>query len=290
MLGPVLLPQQQQRHAAAAQLGMHPAPVRQRLRRAGMKARRREQPPFQRGIVELVAGSARRARSPPPDGGIPPTVERPIAERPGDHPLADAAGVLQTKNFSNLAHRQSLGGHRTSLACLSEGTVPTSRSPTTLTPWRYSRWPACRGTGGRLAQESVAAFPRNDRPTCRGICSLRLSSIRWCGPAEAYRGIPADKVATAMITGRHGAHRPVHSHLCRHDGTLERCNDKAGCLREWLTSETVRIISDNPIYALRAPGRGSQHRRSGPVVRKGDMRASDSAFSRLVSVEQAAGG
>ena len=169
MLGPVFLPQQQQRHTAATQLGVQPAPVRQRLRRTGMKARRREQPPFERGVVEVVGD-----RPGQPDHRRPTEVFRDRraadAERPRDHPLTDAAGVLQTKNFSNLAHRQSLGGHRTSLACMSEETLPASRSPTTLTPRRYPRRPACRGTGGRLAQESVAAFPRNPRPPCRGIC------------------------------------------------------------------------------------------------------------------------
>src|SRR6202162_3442747 len=34
--------------------------------------------------------------------------------RSGDHPLARPTGVLQAQNFSNLPHRQSLGGHQTS--------------------------------------------------------------------------------------------------------------------------------------------------------------------------------
>ncbi len=53
MFGPVFLPQQQERHARAAQLGVQPRPVRQRRRPAGVTARRREQPPFEPGVVKL---------------------------------------------------------------------------------------------------------------------------------------------------------------------------------------------------------------------------------------------
>src|SRR5512134_2610946 len=115
-----------------------------------MKARRREQPPVQRGVVKVG-----RERPAEPDHSRSTQVFRhrrsADTNRPGDHPLTDAAGVLQTKNFSDLAHRQSLSGHRTSLAFMSEGTLAASQAPMTLTRWKPS---------------GVAAFNRNQWPAC----------------------------------------------------------------------------------------------------------------------------
>ncbi len=65
--GRVVLQQQRQRYAVAAQLGMDMGPVRQRLRLRRVIARRRKQLALQRRIVELVRfppGDADRRRAP----------------------------------------------------------------------------------------------------------------------------------------------------------------------------------------------------------------------------------
>ena len=81
--------------------------------------------------------------------------------------------MLQTQNFSNLAHRQSLGGHRTSLAFLAKGTVPQLTADVEPTFRPPQRWPAWLGIGGRLPSERVARLARNHRPLCLGIRTLR---------------------------------------------------------------------------------------------------------------------
>ena len=64
VLGPVLLPQQQQRHPGAAQFGVDARPVGLRPQRLPRRERRAEQPRLQRGVVELG-----RHRSGDPDHG-----------------------------------------------------------------------------------------------------------------------------------------------------------------------------------------------------------------------------
>ena len=67
MLAAVVLPQQRQGYAAAAQLGMDMGPVRQRLRLRRIIARWREQLTLQRRIVELARhrpGDADHGRAP----------------------------------------------------------------------------------------------------------------------------------------------------------------------------------------------------------------------------------
>jgi hypothetical protein len=125
MLGPVLLPEQHQGHAAPPKLGMNVGPVRLRAGRGNMKPGRCEQALLEVAIVQ-------------PDGDRPgdPDHRRPAQilghrgsadpDRLGDQPIAGPAGMLETKNFSDLAHRQSLSGHRHSLAFLAKGTVPVS--------------------------------------------------------------------------------------------------------------------------------------------------------------------
>jgi hypothetical protein len=94
-------------------------------------------------------------------------------DRSGDHPLARPAGVLQAQNFSNLPHRQSLGGHRTShCANRKRTTLPRSdcrqRSPphpiNRVAAFVRNRWPLSIGLGGRFPSESVAALPRIPHP------------------------------------------------------------------------------------------------------------------------------
>jgi hypothetical protein len=54
------------------------------------------------------------------------------------------------------------------------------------------------------------------------------------GPAKAYRSIPADAVAAAMIAAAGRAHRPAHPHLCRHDGTRgDRSLDRIEIGDQW---------------------------------------------------------
>ena len=167
MMAAIFLPQQRQRHAAAAQLGVDMPPFRQRLRSRRVVAGRREQLALQRRIVELF-------RDRPGDadhrGAADVFPDRRAADpdRSGDHPLARPAGILQAQNFSNLPHRQSLGGHRTSFANRKRRTLPGSdcrqRSPphpiNRVAAFVRNRWPLSIGLGGRFPSESVAALPR----------------------------------------------------------------------------------------------------------------------------------
>jgi hypothetical protein len=92
-------------------------------------------------------------------------------DRPGDHPIARSTGILQAKNFSNLPHRQSLGGHRTSpLREPQRRTLPRSdcrqRFPShpinRVAAFRRNRWPLCLGfrTPRRVAQiQAIISSP-----------------------------------------------------------------------------------------------------------------------------------
>ena len=92
MLAAIVLPQQRQRHAGTAQLGMDMGPVRQRLRPRRVIARRREQLALQRGIVELARdrpGDADHRRTP----DVLPDRRAAEPQRLSDHPLTRPAGV-----------------------------------------------------------------------------------------------------------------------------------------------------------------------------------------------------
>jgi hypothetical protein len=108
--GAVLLPQQRQRHIGTAQLAMHPGPIGHwALIRRDVR-RRWEQHRLQLHVVEIVrqrpddASSARSAQIP---------AYRSLAQPQalGDRPLRQLARMPQPQNFSDLAHRQSLGWH-----------------------------------------------------------------------------------------------------------------------------------------------------------------------------------
>ena len=91
-----------------------------------------------------------------------PTVERLTPSDDRDQPLARAAGVPQSQNFSDLPHRHSLGGHRASLASAQRRPRAAIRSPTARASGPPSTgWPASIGMGGR--------FRRNGWPACVGI-------------------------------------------------------------------------------------------------------------------------
>src|SRR6202011_2564175 len=78
-------------------------------------------------------------------------------------------GILQAQNFSNLPHRQSLGGHRTS-NCVTRKSRTLPRSDCRQRPPSHPinrvaafvriGWPLSIGIGGRLPSESMAALPR----------------------------------------------------------------------------------------------------------------------------------
>ena len=82
----------------------------------------------------------------------------------------------QSQNFSNLPHRRSLGGHRTSPCMVAKEASSAIRSPTARASDRPHRvagfnrngWPTSVGIGGRIASESVADFRRIAQPSSRG--------------------------------------------------------------------------------------------------------------------------
>ena len=160
MLGPVLLPQQQQRHGAPFQLLVDLGPIGQRPCRRLVECRWREEPPLQLGIVQ----SLRHRPGDADDGGTPQIFADCRSAHPnrdGDLPLANAKGVPQSQNFSNLPHRRSLGGHRTSPCMVAKEASSAIRSSTARASDRPHRVAGFIGMGGRLPSESVAGLRRN---------------------------------------------------------------------------------------------------------------------------------
>ena len=179
VLGPVLLPQQQQRHGAPFQLLVDVGPIGQRPCRRLVERRWREEPPLELGIVQSLRHRPRDAD----DGGAPQIFADCRSAHPnrdGDLPLANAKGVPQSQNFSNLPHRRSLGGHRTSPCMVAKGASSAIRSPTARASDRPHRvagfnrngWPTSVGIGGRIASESVADFRRITQAT-RNVARFR---------------------------------------------------------------------------------------------------------------------
>ena len=166
VLGPIFFPEQEQRDAAAAQLGMDMVPVRHRPRRRRVKAGGREQPPLQLGVVDL-----HRHRPGDPDHRRAAQVFRhravPDADRARDRPHTRAARILQSQNFSHFPHRQSLRWHRvppawrTTLPVIGSSTAPPNAPP--------QGCPGSIGITVRLPSESVSTLRRNHCPSCVGI-------------------------------------------------------------------------------------------------------------------------
>jgi hypothetical protein len=138
-------------------------PIGQRPCRLLVKRRRREQAPFQLGIIQSVG----RRPGDADDGGAPQILAncRPAQPgRDGDLPLAHAKGVPQSQNFSNLPHRRSLGGHRTSPCMAAKGASSAIRSSTARASACLTRaagfnrngWPTSVGIGGRIASDYAA--------------------------------------------------------------------------------------------------------------------------------------
>ena len=108
--GAVLLPQQRQRHVRTAQLAMHPAPIGHRALIGGGSGGRREQQRFEPRLVEVLG------QRPGDTGGASPaqiTRYRALAqpEASSHRTLRQPALKAQSQNFTDLAHRQSLGRH-----------------------------------------------------------------------------------------------------------------------------------------------------------------------------------
>ena len=157
MMAAIFLPQQRQRHAAAAQLSMDMPPFRQRLRPRRVVAGRRDQLALQRRVVELIRYRPRDAdhrgrRMYSPIAVRPIPTDRVITR------FARPTGALQAQNFSNLPHRQSLGGPP--LANRKGGPCPaqTADNAPRITP--STGWSLSIGLGGRFPSESVTALPR----------------------------------------------------------------------------------------------------------------------------------
>jgi hypothetical protein len=116
LFGPVFLPKQQQGHSGSTKLRMDPRPVGRRPQCLRQRKGWAEQPRLQLSIVQ--PGRYRPADA---DHRRPAEIlgDRVAADpdRGGDLPLALATGVLAAKDFSNLAHGQSLSGHGSPRQC-----------------------------------------------------------------------------------------------------------------------------------------------------------------------------
>ena len=169
LFGPVFLPQQEQRHATAAQLGMDMGPVRHGPGGRLVEPGGGEQPPLQLGVVDLG-----RHRPGDPDHRRPAQVfpDRRVShpDRARDRPHARAARILQPQNFSHLPHRQSLGWHRVPLARRTTLPVIGSSTSALQAPLRVVRDQSESPSG--IRSESVSALRRNHCPSWLGIWRL----------------------------------------------------------------------------------------------------------------------
>ena len=94
------------------QLLVDVGPIGQRPCRLLLERRQREQPPLEFTVLQSCGHRPGDAD----DGGARrfANCRRAHPNRDGDLTLAHAEAVPQSQNFSNLPHRRSLGGHRTS--------------------------------------------------------------------------------------------------------------------------------------------------------------------------------
>src|SRR5207244_4094780 len=213
---------------------MDPTPVGQRLRAWRIVACRREQLALQRRVVE-------RGRDRPSDADHrrPANVFRDRCaadpDRLGEHPGARPTGTLQAQNFSNLPHRQSLGGHRTSPCWFAKGGPCPVQIADNATRFTLSTgWPPSIGIGGRFRSDWVAAFRRNQWPPWLGFRSQIMIGIhigqetgrelrRLGGRARARWGstIPDAASQNSWLSGySSGGHRhgPEHAGVRRQGG------------------------------------------------------------------------
>ena len=228
--GPVFLPGQQQRHARAAQLGMNAGPDWLRPQRLGGREGRHEEPALQRRVVQLRRhwpGDAHHA------GTAQVLGDRVAADADYGRDLvaALATDVLETKNLSNLTHRQSLAWHGYP-RCHSETTLPwVDDCPRTAPPAPTQGRLECLGRGGWLASESPAGIRRNPRLASVGIRSpdrvhygmggevgirsgacpgagsvpLHLFSFEWCRPAASRAATSPERLVGPHMLDRQPA-------------------------------------------------------------------------------------
>jgi len=128
--------------------------------------------------------------------------------RDGDLPLARAKGVPQSQNFSNLSHRRSLGGHRTSPCMAAKEVSSAIRSPTSRASGRAHQ-------GGRLRSEWVADFRRNRWPDCVGI-SGRFASDYASSSSPSRRNPRRDR-PRRKLPGAAARKHPSRQKEIRHD-------------------------------------------------------------------------
>jgi hypothetical protein len=76
-------------------------------------------------------------------------------DRSGDHPLARPTGVLLAQNFSNLPHRQSLGGHQNSVCESQKENLARLRPPTTFPASPYQQAVGAFDRIGGIASDSA---------------------------------------------------------------------------------------------------------------------------------------
>ena len=172
MLAAIVLPQQRQGQAAAAQLGMDMGPVRQRLRPWRLIARRREQLALQRRIVELV-------RDRPSDAD-----HRRAPDVLPDRRAADPQRLSVTRSLAPQAYLWRRTARTLRIGNLSAGIVPPLLESQKERPYLAQTVDNGPGSphqqGGRLRSESVAAFDRIGWPPSVGITGrLASDSARW---------------------------------------------------------------------------------------------------------------
>src|SRR5438093_8760230 len=157
---------------------MDPTPVGQRLRAWRIVACRADQVRLARRVLALG-----RDRPSDADHRRPANVFRDRCaadpDRLGDHSGARPTGILQAQNFSNLPHRQSLGGHRTSPCWFAKGGPCPVQIADNGTRFTLSKgWPPSIGIGGRFRSDWVAAFRRNQWPPWLGFRMIHRDRMR----------------------------------------------------------------------------------------------------------------
>ena len=157
--GAVFLPQQRQRHVGTAQLAVHPAPIGHRALIGRDSGGRRKQQRFEPRVVEILGQRPGEA-----GGARPAQIARHRAlaqpEAAGNRPLRQPALPAQSQNFTDLAHRQSLGRHLVPLS--------TKRTRLPLVENRQRRGAlhhragliTITGIGDHVRPESVITFHR----------------------------------------------------------------------------------------------------------------------------------
>ena len=184
----ILLPEQHQGDAGAAQLGMDLGPVGQRAQCLRGREGRQEKPALKGGIIQVGRYWPGNA-----DHRCPAQVlgDR-IAADPdglGDQAIGLTADMLEAENLSNLSHGQSLCWHGTPRQLLGETLLKVDDCPCTLVTRPGLRvaglprngWLVSVGIGGWNGSESPAALPRNTQhDPLESVAHPILLARQWC--------------------------------------------------------------------------------------------------------------